>query len=179
MKILCWHVRGINGSSKRCRVNQVIFGANLDWVGLQETKLHDVSDPIIGEIFWCQNFTFSFSLAVDSPRGLIYCWNYVFFIESSRLCHPKFLAIKCSWATEGGLERIICLCSLTILSERVVSFETITAFLQNWESNDFIIFEDFNSVMYEDERWGVNGFGSALEGLLNFVHSLDLHDMPF
>lgn len=63
-------------------------------------------------------------------------------------------------------------------SDGVAFFETIIAFVQSWESNDFLIFEDFNFVMHVDEKRGVNGVGGAFEKLINFIDSLYLHNMP-
>lgn len=56
--------------------------------------------------------------------------------------------------------------------------DNIISFVLNWKSRDFIIFGDFNSVIHGEEQWGVNGFGSTSEELLNLVNALELHDLP-
>lgn len=51
MKILSWNVKGIDDPSKRHRVGDIIYSEKPDWVGIQETKLREVSVPIISHLF--------------------------------------------------------------------------------------------------------------------------------
>lgn len=43
---------------------------------------------------------------------------------------------------------------------------------------NFVICEYFNAVLASDERWGVNGFSAASAELVDWIESLELHDLP-
>lgn len=53
------------------------------------------------------------------------------------------------------------------------------SFVQSLECRDFIIFDNFNSALHVEKHWEINGFGSVTDELVNFVDSLNLHDVPF
>lgn len=91
-------------------------------MGIQETKLCDILDPIIGHLFRSQNVGFAFSPSVDSARGLLCCWDYARFHESSRSCHPTFVAITRSWIVESGPKGLICIYASNTIAKRVEFF---------------------------------------------------------
>lgn len=53
--------------------------------GFQESKLREVSHPIIGEIFGNQNVGFAYSPAVDFVGTIICCGNSKIFTESQTI----------------------------------------------------------------------------------------------
>lgn len=177
MKILSRNVRGMNNPCKICRVSQIFSVASPDWVGVQESKLRKVSDPIIGKLYGNQNVGFAYTPAIDS-FGDITCWNSASFTKSSRFCYARFIAFKSSWLARDGNESLICIYAPNDYADRVNFFDSIKSFVHNWKCRDSIIFGNFNSILHGDERWGINGFGSALKELANFIDSLDLHDLP-
>lgn len=137
----------VNDPSKRRRVGEVIYSASLSWVGFQETKFSEVSVQTIGQLFGFQDVGFAFLSYVDLAGDLLFCWDYAHFFELSRVCQPKFVAIKGSWIAGEGLRGLIFLYAPTEYLERVVFFNSIISFVKNWDCIDFIIFGDFNSVL--------------------------------
>lgn len=113
MKILFWNIKGISDPSKRSRFNQITSGVCPNWVGLQESKLREVDDLIIGHIFQTQNVDYALSPVIDISRGIIYCWNSSTFMESCRSCYPRFVAIKGFLAGGDGPKGLICVYDLT------------------------------------------------------------------
>lgn len=179
MKILSWNVKVMSDSTKWSKISQIISSVSPDWVGIQESKLREISDHIIGHLYGNHNVGFSYSLAIYSAGAIIYCWNGVIFTKSYRLRQPRFVAIKGTWALRDGLEGLICIYAPNEYSDTVMFFDTIIAFVQSWECTDFIIFDDFNSILHRDERWkGVNVIGSASKELFNLENVLDLYDLP-
>lgn len=76
-----------------------------------------------------------------------------------------------------GPEGLICVYAPTAGTERKDFFEYLTIFVMKWECQNFTIFGDFNAILYSDEKWGVNVFGSVLEELISFVNSPILQDI--
>lgn len=120
---------------------------------------------------------FAFSLSIDSGRGILCCWNCAIFAKSSRVCNARFMAIKGFRIIGGGPQGLICNYVPTDHSYRLVFFDSVISFVNNWDCNDSIIFGDVNSVHRDHEQWGVNGFGLASVDLCNFVNTLSLHDL--
>lgn len=48
MKIMPWNVRGLNDPDKRHKINSIISGVCPNWSSFQESKLREVTNPIIG-----------------------------------------------------------------------------------------------------------------------------------
>lgn len=51
---------------------------------------------------------FTYSPSVDSIGGLICCWDSAHFAKSTRVCFPRFIAIKGSWIVGDGPGGLIC-----------------------------------------------------------------------
>lgn len=90
--------------------------------------------------------------AIESAGGIICLWNPASFREASRFSHLWFVAIKGNWVARDAPERFICIYAPTDHSCRVSS--DLAFFVSNWECRDFSIFDDFNAVLSDDERWG-------------------------
>lgn len=79
MNILFWNAKGINDFSKQRRIGEFISSERPDWVGLQETTLREVLDPIIGQLVRFHNVGYAFSASVNSAWGLLcylrMAWN--------------------------------------------------------------------------------------------------------
>ena len=68
-QILNWNVRGLNGAARRKVVHDLAADTRCTIACLQETKLADVQDHIVGETLG-QNFTANYAfLPADGTRG--------------------------------------------------------------------------------------------------------------
>lgn len=94
------------------------------------------------------------------------------------MCESRFVAVRGSWIVGDGPLGFICIYAPNKPLERQSFFHNLISFVHNWECSDFIVFSNFNSILYDEERWGVNGFGEASEELWDFVDTLLLHDFP-
>lgn len=97
---------------------------------------------------------FAFSLSIDSVGSLLCYSNSIWFAESSWVCNQRFMAIKGSWIAGDGSQDLICINAPTNYSDRLVFFELVISFVNNWDWSNFVIFGDFNSMLRGQERWG-------------------------
>lgn len=73
---------------------------------------------------------------------------------------------------------IICIYAPTDHHERSSFFTALVSFIFYWDCRDFINFGNFNVVLSDNERWGSNGFDSALQELVDLVEVFGLQDLP-
>ena len=66
-------------------ISEVISSVRADWLDFQETKLREVSEPIIGQPFGFKDVGF-LSLSIDFVGGILCVWKSARFSESSRVC---------------------------------------------------------------------------------------------
>lgn len=154
MKILSWNVRGVNDPYECRRISELICNVRPNWVGFQETKLREVLNHIIGQLFGFQDMGYAFFPSNDLVSSLLCCWNCAHFSKSSKVCQPRLIAVKGSWITGDGLEGLIYIYALTEYSVRVVVFQSVISFVNNWVCSDFIIFGDFNWVLRGEKQCG-------------------------
>lgn len=90
-----------------------------------------------------------------------------------------------------GPEGLISIYALSNPSEieGIFRFSLLISFVHLWGCLNIVMFSNFNSVLHDSERWGVNSFGSISDDLVNLsllIHcssriycSLVLHSLLF
>lgn len=95
MKIASWNVRGLGGVSRRMVVKELIRRQKLQIVMLQETKLNEVSDATVKQIWGKRDVKWAAVDATGSAGGLLTLWG------------PCSISVITSWEEEFSLSLLV------------------------------------------------------------------------
>lgn len=100
-------------------------------------------------------------------------------LEASECVSKKrFGIVEGCWLDNKGLNGLICVYGPTDGNDIVAFLDDWAKFVSLWDCRNFVIFGDFNAILFSKERWGINGYCSASEELDSFIDSLELQDQP-
>lgn len=171
MSFLSWNVRGLGNLEKKTEVRNLISKNNVDWIGLTETKLREISKYDVACI-WGNSY-FDFSVCNASPTlsgGLLVIWCTNFFLKSKVHIGHRWIALE-GTIKEANWQCCLCLvygscCPL----ERKNMFDELTALKQQIPC-PMLICGDFNEILNPEDRRGQNRVTSGMKVFQNWVSS--------
>lgn len=100
------------------------------------------------------------------------------FKASECVSEQRLVAVKVQWKDVNGPHGLICVYAPPDGNDSVSFFDYLIQFVGQLDCGSFVIFGDFNMVLYFDERWGINGYGVVSNEFVTLVESLEHQDLP-
>lgn len=94
---------------------------------------------------------FCFSSSVSSVGEIICCLDKMVFEANECVLEQRFVVVKGRWLEDKGSEGLICVYAPTDDNDRVSFLDALVQFVSCWDCQKFVIFGDFNVVLYLEE----------------------------
>ena len=176
LKIISWHVRGLNVRDKRLQVRHMLKLWNADIVCLQETKLDFIDRGVVRSLWGVNHVDWLYLGSEGASGGILLMWDHrvVERIDSvvgyySISCRFQNVLDQQDWAFSGVY-------GPNINSERIIMWEEL-ADVASWWGVPWVIGGDFNAVRFPSERLGSTRFTPAMYGFSDFISSCGLWDI--
>jgi len=152
MKVISYHVRGLDEFEKRNKVRRLVSEKNPFVLCLQESKLSVVDDLLVTAVWGNSPSDYSFQPSVGASRGLLTVWDRNLVDVWSTLSFSHVLVIRgrvISTSQEFVIANVYASCDTTA---KQVLWDHLTSFvLKNGDVN-LCLCGDFNSVQSVDQR---------------------------
>ena len=177
MKILCWNIRGIGGVSKMGVIKEMIQKNKILFLGLVETKSTKGSENWVRRIWGPFEFDWAEVKAVNGGGGLLCIWDKEFLAKSDILMGDRWICIK------GYVKEVDMWCAIGLvygphtISERRIVWQELKVVREKFEV-PLLLMGDFNEILKVGERLGNTSVTRSMSEFAEWVHDLNLTDLP-
>ncbi|XP_071741985.1 uncharacterized protein [Rutidosis leptorrhynchoides] len=177
MKILSINSCGSLMFDKRQWIKDLCVKLNIDFLGIQESKLSRFNMSRLKSFWGNHNFDYATVLSWGFSGGIISLWDPKVFGKSNIWCDDNFLIVKGTWYRVNLVVYMVNVYALQSLPDKVNLWSKLSTFISS-HPGDFIFMGDWNSVRTEDERCGSNFCSHDAHIFNDFIEQNNLFDIP-
>ncbi|XP_058746178.1 uncharacterized protein LOC131619053 [Vicia villosa] len=178
MNIVSYNIRGGGNSLKRKRIQECLKKGAADICFIQETKIQDMNDNLVGSIWGGCNVGWSAKNSQGFSGGMLVLWkkevievNFSFTGEGFLGIGATFKGVKCYFVN------VYSSCNITLKRKM---WEELLVLRGRWLDGEWCVGGDFNSIRCASERVGlVSSFRSQEASEFNdFIELMAVEDLP-
>jgi exonuclease III len=174
-KIVCWNVRGLNGSARQDVVRCLVDSVKADVVCLQETKMSVFSRLFVFRLLGSEFQNFVFTPSVGASGGILVAWKNNISSCGSRIddhCVSVNLSLEtwsswwlsCVYAPQGNHEKIQFLQDLRLIRTHC--------------SGPWLVVGDFNMILSDEDKSNSNVDRAMMGRFRRWKDDLALLELP-
>ncbi|XP_071739653.1 uncharacterized protein [Rutidosis leptorrhynchoides] len=177
MKIISLNCCGSKDHVKRKWIRQVCTSSNVQFLGLQESKMSRLNLFRLKSIWGNSQFDYAVSLSRGFSGGIVSIWDPNAFIKDRIWCDDNFVIVKGKWVREDMNVFMVNVYASQPVSEKAALWNKLSAFMSS-NVGEYILFGDWNLVRVDNERSKSEFCILDASNFNHFVDSNLLHEVP-